>query len=373
MIIRSEEFKLICSKILTAAESNALAPLTDTVELRTENNYLYINVTNKEYFASCKLDVGVVEAFHATVNADLFLKLIAQITTDTIELSIRDTHLIIKANGTYKLPMIFSGEELIELPRIEIQNPTSQFNIDSNILLSILQYNSKELTKGAISKAVQKYYYVDAQGALTFTSSTACVNSFMLPQDIQFLLSDRIVKLFKLFKGENVVFTLGFDSLSESITLTKVRFESETTCITAIISCDDSILRSVPATGIRGRANYEYPYSITVNKDAMLQTINRLILFAPKDTINLYSKCEFKRDCVIVYDLKGEMHEEVYYTGNTINDEYDAVLDFITLKTTLESCTEPYINIHFGNGAAFVIARGNIKNIISEIHSMDMV
>lgn len=370
MIVRSEDFRLVCSKILGAVDSNSLSTLTEAVELKTEGSNLYMCVTNKEYYAKVKLDLGAVEEFHATVNADLFLKLVSLITTETIELTTRDNCLIFKANGTYKIPLVYEDNKLMELPEIVINNVTNEFNIDSNILLSILQYNSKELNKGVITKAVQKLYYIDDQGALTFTSNGGCVNSFMLEQPVKILLPNRLVKLFKLFKGESVKFTLGYDALSDDIIQTKVKFESDDICITAVISCDDTLLNTVPVSAIRNRATTEYPYAVSLNKEAFIQAINRLMLFCPKDGINLFSKFEFKRDCLIVYDVKGENCEEIYYTGNSISSEYSATLDFDDLKTTLESCTEPYLTLHFGNNVAMVIARGNIKNIISEAHPM---
>lgn len=367
MIIRSEDFRDVCSKILATVDSNSLSTLTETAELKTKGTFLFINVTNKEYYAQVKLDLGVEEPFHATVNANLFLKLVSQITTDTIELSVTDTFMILKANGTYKLPLIFNDDKLIELPTIEIRNVTASFDIDSDVLLSILQYNSKELTKGTITKPVQKLYYVDEMGAITFTTG-ACVNSFTLAQPIKLLLNNRVVKLFKLFKEGNVKFTLGYDAITDDIIQTKVRFENDVISITAIISCDDTLLRSVPVEAIRRRATADYPYSITVNKEGLLQAINRLLLFAPGEALTNYGTFEFKNDSVIIHDTNKENREEIYYTNQSIEGEYSALLDFNPLKTTLETCNEPYLTIHFGNSQAIVISRGNIRNVVPELH-----
>lgn len=372
MIIRTEDFKVICSKILAAKDANSLSQVTETLELITEGTFLYMNVTNKEYYVRCKLELDVVEDFHAAIESDLFLKLVSLTSTDTIELSVRDNVLIFKANGTYKIPLIYTDDKLIELPEIPIDNVTNEFDVNSDILNSLIQYNSKELTKGIASKPVQKMYYVDEFGAITFTNSGGCVNSFMLPMPVSLLMQNRVVQLFKLFKGEQVHFTLGYDALPNStdIVQTKARFESQDTMITAILSCDDTMLRTVPVEAIRGRANADYPYVVTLNKDACLSAIKRLMLFTPENTINLYSDFVFKKDCLIIHDVKRDNKEEIYYTGNSIDDEYTASLDFMDLKLTLESCSEPYITIHFGNQVAIVLARGNIKNIISEIHPM---
>ncbi len=371
MILRIEQIQNACGKILAAVDSNALSVLTETLQLKTADKNLYISVTNREYFAQVKIPMNENIDFHATVNANLFLKLVSQITTDTIELNIVDSTLILKGNGTYKLPLIFDGDGLLELPEIEIGNPTVNFQIDSAVLLSMLQYNSKELTKGIISKPIQKLYYMDEQGAVTFTTG-ACVNSFTLEKPVKVLLNDRLVKLFKLFKGEKVDFTLGYDALSDEIIQTKVKFESSDVVITAILSCDDSMLKSFPVNSVRGRANATYQYSVNINREHLIQTISRLLLFSSanssKDIIKPFSSFEFKKDSVIIHDSKKENKEEIFYTNTVcgIEDKYCAILDLNDLKNTLETCTEQYVTLHFGDSQAVVLARGNVKNVIPE-------
>lgn len=368
-IIRSEDLKDVCSKILTAVDSTELSLVTETLELIAHNDTLTVAVTNREYFAEVKLKLDDVNDFHATVNATLFLKLISQITTDTIELSVVENTLVVKGNGTYKLPLIFDGEELLKLPKIEIDNVTSEFPISAETLNSILQFNSKQLTTGTISKPVQKLYYVDELGAITFTSG-ACVNSFSLARPVKVLLNNRLVKLFKLFKEGDVKFTLGYDPISEEIVQTKVRLETPTVSITAILSCDDTLLGSVPANAIRSRANGEYTYSISLNKSALIQTINRLTLFNSTDTfVKPYGTFEFKKNEVVIYDSNKENCESIYYDNDveSLIEPYTAIFNLDDLKTTLETCNESYLCMSFGDGKAMVISRGSVKNVIPEI------
>ena len=369
LIIRIEEIQQACGKILTAVDSNSLSVLTETLQIKTENKKMYISVTNREYLAKVKIDIPEDVEFLATVNANLFLKLVSQITTDTIELSVVDSTLILKGNGVYKLPLIFDGEKLLELPEIEIDNPTVEFDVDSNALLSLIQYNSKELTKGQPSHPMQKMYYVDEKGAITFIFG-ACVNSFTLEKPVKMLLNDRLVKLFKLFKGEKVHFTMGMDALTDDIIQTKVRFETPEVTITSILFCDDTMLKTFPVDSIRGRANATYPHSIKVNKDQFLQTINRLLLFSSansaKDIIKPISEFQFEKDHVVVFDTRGENKEEVWYSNSTIEDSYDTYLDLNDLKVTLETCVDPYVTLEFGDTQAVVVTHGNIKNVIPE-------
>ena len=372
MIVQTEALKSICSKILTAVDSNEISTITETLELICEQKILEVNVTNKEYFVKVKVNVDTDECFYASVNANLFLKLIAQITTDTIELIIKDTYLIVKGNGTYKLPLIFDNDKLLRLTPIEINNITTSFNISSDILNSLLYYNSKEIAKVVVSKPVQKLYYIDDQGAITFTSG-ACVNNFTLPYPVKLLFNNRLVKLFKLFKDEDVKFTLGHDSINESIIQTKVRFETDSICITAILPCDDTLINSVPVQKIRDRANNIYPYSITINKNALTQSINRLLLFSSglgdKENIKPYGTFQFYNDYVTIHDSKRENKEDINYS-NTISIDsnmYELVIDLTDLKSILDTCNEDYINLHFGDDQAIVVIRANIRNIIPQV------
>lgn len=376
MITRSEDLKSCCQKILAAVDSNEISLITETLEIVVEGNILFINVTNKEYYAQVKFDLHEnCLPMRATVNANIFLKLVSQITTDTIGLEVSDKSLIVTGNGVYKLPLIFEEDHLLELPRIEINNITSNFTIDSSILNSILTYNSKELTKGTISRPVQKFYYVDSKGAITFTSG-ACVNSFVLPQDIKILLNNRLVKLFKLFKEGPVNFYLGHDAISNDIIQTKVRFENDDIQLTAILSCDDSMLNSVPESAIRNRANNTYPFSVNISKEALIQSINRLLLFSSGigegKILKPYSEFHFDRDHVTINDAKKENSEDIRYNNadRNINEPYVAILDLVDLKTTLETCVEQYLTINFGDHVAVVLSRGNIKNVIPEIKEM---
>lgn len=370
MIINSEKLKNVCQKILTAVDNNELSVITETLELKTVDNVLFMNVTNKEYYASIKLELNTPESFHATVNANVFLKLISQITTEDIEIAVKENYMIVRGNGEYKLPLIFDNEKLLELPEIVINNKVKEFNISSEILNSILTYNSKELLRGTISKPVQKLYYIDEQGAITFTSG-ACVNKFTLAEPVKILLNNRIVKLFKLFTAPEVKFTLGYDALSEEIMQTKVSFETEDIKLTAIISCDDTLLNSVPVTAIRSRADNLYDYSVTIDKNSFLQTINRLAIFtAMKNTVKPYSSFTFYADHLTIWDVDKENHEDVPYVNSGIAGEYEATLDLLDLKAVLETCVEQYVSLSFGNHQAFVLSRSNVKNIIPEIRVM---
>lgn len=377
MIIETKNFKEICSLILGATDANEISTLTETLELTTVGRTLYLNTTNKEYYASVKFELDHEEDFHATVNANLFLRLIAAVTTDSIEMTLSDTCMNIKGNGNYKLPLIFEGDSLMQLPTIDIINKTVEMNVSGAILESILNYNSKELAVGSLAKPVQKMFYVDQEGCITFTSG-ACVNSFQLEKPIKILLNSRLVKLFRLFKNDMVHFELGYDAISETIIQTKVSFATDKIKLTAITACDDALLNQVPVRAIRDRANKTYPYTVIVNKDALTQAVSRLLLFSAgygaKENVKPYSTFEFANGKVTVYDTKRENTEVLDYQNEvTFETPYIMRLDLIDFKKILDGCTEQYVSLGFGDNKACVLTRGQIRNVIPEVNSRQAV
>ncbi len=370
MIIKTKEFKNVCSTILNAVDNSELSTLTETLELKIENKDLLLNVTNGEYYISIKFPLTEEEKFHASVNANLFLKLIAAITTEDIELVMKDNYLQVKANGNYKIPYIYEGENILNLPKIEINNPTINMNIDGETLNSISIYNSKEIQRGIISKPVQKLYYVDEKGCLTFTTG-ACVNYFTLEKPIKVLFNDKLVKLFKLFKKDTVSFTLGYDAIDEELTQTKVKFETSNIILTAILGCTDDLINSVPVKAIRGRAECEYPYNIVINSKEIKDAVNRLLLFSAGygsiKNLKPYSKIKFNKDVFSIYDSNEQNVEEIKYKNSIdIEDEYSMTLDLTDLKNVLDNIDEDYFTLSFGNHEAVVIKRTSIYNIVPE-------
>lgn len=370
MIIRTELLQESCSKILSAVDSNVLSAVTETLELKGSENLFTMAVTNREYFVEIKIETTIEESFHATVNANLFLKLISKVTSETIELNTDSNSLFVKCNGDYKIPLIYDGDSLLELPRINIENVTEVVDVDSSVLRSIVTYNSKELQKGTISKPIQRLYYVDDKGAVTFTTG-ACVNKFESGLKSVLLLNDKLVKLFRLFKDTKIKLTVGHNKISEDAVVTAVMFEAPGITISALLNCDDSMAVNYPVEGIRSRANTVYPYTISINKDMLTQAIDRLMLFSQatsKSDLSLsIIKLDFSTNSVVVSDRADINKEEVVYSKAAEGlDNYVAFIDSSDLTKTLASCNNQLVSISFGNNQAFVVTEGLVKWVIPE-------
>ena len=149
MIIRSEDLKEVCSTILQAVDSSELVNITESVALKIVDHNLLFSVTNGDYYAEIRLPVDTDEQFNAVVKAKLFLKLIAQITTECINLEIKDNFMLVDGNGKYKIPLVYDDDKMLEIKPITIDNPTVTFTIDRTALKSIAVYNALEVEKSS--------------------------------------------------------------------------------------------------------------------------------------------------------------------------------------------------------------------------------
>lgn len=365
MIVKVEKFQEVCKKILEAVDSSGVVFVSDILELELINKKLHLNVTNNEYYVTVTTDVDSDESFHAVVNASLFLNLISKFTTTEMEMKIKDNVLAIKANGNYKIPLIFDKDTLVNLPKINIGEELNNFIISNEVLQSILKYNTKELQKSGIKKIVQKMFYIDDMGCITFTNG-ACVNSFKLEKPIKILLTEKIVKLFKLFLSESVMFTLGVDTGPNNTTQLKARFKDNDVQLTTILTSDTSLINSVPVDAIRGLANSSLPYSVVLEKRSVLDAINRLSLFDKNNVVTLYTYLVFTQEGLFIYDTHKSNYEKVSIVNGFTGEEYECILDTNDFKLTLESTNDQHITMNFGNSRAVVIERPNIKNILPE-------
>ena len=369
MIIKTEDFKRTCSTVLAATDTSEISALTSTLELKTSGTNLYLNVSNGEYYVSVKFELDHEENFHASVNANLFLKLISAITTEDIELSVHSTFLKIKANGNYKVPLIFEKEEMMTVPVISIENKTAEMQISSDILNDILVYNGRQITgkfaARSTSQPVQKMFYIDQEGCITFNGG-ACVTEFTLEKPLKLLLNSRLVNLFRLFKNTLVNFTLGYDPYSETIIQTKVSFETPNIKLTAITSSDDRMLNAVPVTLIRNKVNGAHNNKVVLSKDALIEALDRLLLFENKDEVT-YNMVSFGHNKMVIYDAKMENSEELIYENDSlITETYDMKINLAEVKRVIDGCGEQYITLSFGDYNNCVFSWKNVKNIVFE-------
>lgn len=368
MVLKTKELQDVCRLILDAVDSSAAGVVAETLELKASGRELRLSVTNREYYVAASLPLADDVEMDATVSADLFLGLISKVTTGDVELTASGRSLSVQANGSYSLPLIYEGDRMVSVPEIPLGEATTSFDVPTDVFRKLTKYNCKELLKSGLRQPIQKMFYIDEKGAITFTSG-ACVTSFALEKPIRLVMNEKTVRLLKLFKGKSATLSLGMSATPSGRPQAKVRFEDGSVTLTAILPADDPRMGVVPVEAIRAKATARSEYSASVDKDALLAAMKRLSLFVKKDIDAPVTYLEFSADEVKAYDPR-KANCEPMPLAETINNMPDEgySCSFVTkdLELTLSSCDERYVTLGFGDGKTMIVSRPGVCNIVPE-------
>ena len=374
MILKTKTFQEAANKILLAVGLDKAAA---NLELAAKDTALYLRVTNREYYVAVKFELEEAIDFRAVVDANLFLNLISGISAEEFELVIKDTHVVVKAGkSSYKLAMIYENDQLMKLPIIKLdkEQVTVDMPIDFDVLMSILNVNGKEIQKAKKLDVneLQKYYYIDETGCFTFTTG-ACVNSFTLEKPIKLLLTDKVVKLFKLF-GSDVWMSYGHLVNKDSTLQPIVVFQTENIYVASRLLNDDTCIQKIkaPCDAMKNLIKEAYDHTLVLSASDMNAAIGRLLMFhknssAKADLSFVPAVVEFTETDLTISDMSGDNKEIITIeNGSTTPGNYSMGVNLIDLKSVLDSCKNEHITMNCGNHKSIVINRGTISNVIAE-------
>ena len=375
MILKTKTFQEAANKILVAVGLDRSAA---NLELAVKDTALYLRVTNREYYVAVKFDLQEPTDFRAVVDANLFLNLISGINTEDFELSINDTHIVVKAGkSSYKLAMIYENDQLMKLPIIKLDKDqvTVDMGIAQDIMMSILNVNGKEIQKAKKLDVneLQRYYYVDETGCFTFTTG-ACVNTFSLEKPIKLLLTDKVVKLFKLFDSD-VWMSYGHQVNKDDSLQPIVVFQTENIYVASRLLNDDTCIQKIkaPCDAMKNLIKEAYDHNLVLSASEMSAAINRLLMFhknssAKVDLCFVPAMVDFNETELTISDMSGDNKELITIeNGSATTGTYTMSVNLIDLKSVLDSCKNEHITVNCGNRKSIIINRGPISNVIAEM------
>ena len=379
MILKTKTFQEAANKILVAVGLDRSAA---NLELAAKDTALYLRVTNREYYVAVKFDLEEPSDFRAVVDANLFLNLISGLNSEEFELIIKDTYVAVKAGkSNYKLPMIYENDQLMTLPIIKLDKDqvTVAMSIEQDILLSILNVNGKEIQKAKKLDVneLQRYYYIDETGCFTFTTG-ACVNSFSLEKPIKLLLTDKVVKLFKLF-GTDVWMSYGHQVNADNSLQPIVTFQTECVYVASRLLNDETCIQKIkaPCDAMKNLIKETYDHNLVLSASDLSAAISRLLMFhknssAKVDLSFVPASIEFTETELTISDLTGDNKESIIIeNGSATPGNYSMGVNLIDLKAVLDSCKNEHITMNCGNHKSIIVNRGSISNVIAETRTKE--
>ena len=336
--------------------------MSNLIEFNSDGSILKIKMSDGEYELIYKIDSD--EEFKCTISSELFLDLIPRITSETLEFEVKDEYLLVSGSGTYKFPAILTSDKVSAFNDLNIESVTSTWSIDGNILNSIFVNNSKQIQLHSPNDLsfIQKLYYVDREGAITFTSG-ACVNEFDFGSDIKLLLSSQAIKFFALTKGKQVDISFGYNNVANN-NQPRILFSTPIMEALYILPFNDFTISQVPVKAIRDRAHTNYSEQISMDYNQIKSIIDRLELFIEG---NDYFNLSFSKN-ILNLSTENDKILETVYLSDSVSEDISFKLSIKEFKSAISNLFGRYFIFKFSKSEpAVVVCSANIINIIPKV------
>ena len=357
MKIKTELLQKMIAKAIQGASNNKMIPITSLIGIEAKGDVLVLTTTDGsntfKISQNIELDgqIAVSNEFYTIVNADTFSKLVGKTTKEFIELENKENYLEVKGNGTYKLEIAINEEgEMVKFPEIFHISETA-----NSIKLKELQEIIK-IAKASVAKTMEvpclTGYYIANNMIATDRQMICIVNDKLIDNPI--LISSEMAELLLLVesaeaiqlesKGNNLYFyTNGYE-------ITGKELEGKET---------------YPVQQIEGLLNTKYNNAIKVNKQELLNVLDRMSLFVTDyDKNGVY--LDFTESGLIIRSQKSNAEETVEIEGSLDpDDRFNCLADIEMLKAQIETISTDKVEIHYGQETSIKIVDGNTTHIIS--------
>lgn len=357
MKVVSSRMKDAVNKAIKGAGFNNLIPITSMIGIKLEGGKLRLFTTDMTNTLCIIIDKVSGVDMDITVDADKFGKLIAKTTSEDIELIVIDDVLSVKANGTYKIPLISDEEGLVTFPALsETKGKTTNVKLTS--IMQAYNINKSALAKTLENPALTGYYCGDM--VISTDANVITFNDFkMFEQDEPLLISPQLMQLLTLNKQEDI------------------KLIADKTLLTFI--ADDMIVQGAvmegiedfPADDVKAYLDEAFTSSCKVPKDLLLATLDRLALFIePYDKNGAYFT--FGRKGINIHSKKDASTEIISYVESKNFEPFMCCVDIPMLKEQLQANPDDTVKICYGNENALKIESGKVTQVIALLEDEDL-
>lgn len=357
MKVVTSRMKEAVNKAIKGAGFNNLIPITSMIGIKLSDGKLRLLTIDMTNTLCIIIDKVSGEDMDITVDADKFGKLIAKTTSEDIDLSVKDDILYVKANGTYKIPLISDEEGLVTFPGLaETKGKTTNVKLTS--IMQAYNINKSALAKTLENPALTGYYCGDM--VISTDANVITFNDFkMFEQDEPLLISPQLMQLLTLNKQEDI------------------KLIADKTLLTFI--ADDMVVQGAvmegiedfPADDVKAYLDEAFTSSCKVPKDLLLATLDRLALFIePYDKNGAYFT--FGRKGINIHSKKDASTEIINYVESKNFEPFMCCVDIPMLKEQLQANPDDTVKICYGNENALKIESGKVTQVIALLEDEDL-
>ena len=360
MKIKTELLQNMISKAIRGASNNAMIPITSLIGIEVKNEKLTLMTTdgNNQFRVINDIELdpmyGSIDSqeFYTIVNAETFSKLVSKTTKEFIDLQNKENYLEVIGNGTYKLEIAINEDgEMVKFP--EVNRHLSE--VANSIKLVELQEAIK-VAKASVAKTMEipclTGYYI-GKNIIASNREMVCKLEVNLIEE-PILISSEMAELLLLVESPEAI---QLERKDNHLYFYTNNYE--------IIGNELEGKEIYPVKPIEDLASKEYTHFIQVNKQDLLNVLDRMSLF-----ISDYDKngvfLDFTEAGFIVRSQKSNAEEIIDIKGTLDpEDRFSCLADIEMLKSQVETISTDIVEIWYGQEKSIKIVDGKCSLIIS--------
>lgn len=358
MKIKTELLQEMVTKAIKGASNNPMLPITTYIGITLKEEILTLMTTNgsNQLRIKNKIELDPIngpvdkQEFYTIINADTFSKLIGKTTKEFIELENKENYLEIKGNGTYKLELPINEDgEIVKFPDYDFTDEITGKKIDIQSLKTNLAIAKASIAKTMEVPCLTGFYISDE--IITTDRQLVCnITDKLVDEPI--LVSAEMAELLQLLTGEIVNLYKDNNKLlftTDNITIYGKELEGKDI---------------YPVEPIKNLVKLDYTDNIKVNKQDLLNVLDRMSLFVTDyDKNGVFLTID--PNGLAIQSQKSNATEYIDTGATEERKVFHCLVDIDMLKSQVEAVSTEMIEIYYGQDKSIKIVDENCVLIIS--------
>lgn len=341
--INTAKINTILSTVAKGVGKKYTMPITEYLEIKLGNGILSITATDMTNFISYYDPEVVGEDGIAIVKADTLIKLVSKTSKDKMTFTLKEGHLEVKGNGTYKIELLEEGD----FPTYEFDLTVAETEIRTSLLKSVFSTNKSAIANEMTMPCLTGFNL--GARAITTDGIKMCINDVTISNE-HMLITQTLADLLSVINAEKV--TIQKDE-------NKILFKTSNIIIFGTEL--DGIEEYPDITSI---LDLNHPSNVTVSKISLTSAIDRLGLFVSSFD-NSGIRLQFTEKGLMIEDLKKNSQEVVEYEENGLEEAIELIVNIELFKDVLSVLHQKNVKLEIGDELPVKIVEGNVTQIIS--------
>ena len=353
MKVQTVLLQSMVSKAVKGCSNNKMLPMTSVMAVSCADGKLTLITTDMTNYLYVSEDANTDEDFYVTVRADMFTKLIMSITSETVTFEMTDKYLEVKGNGVYKIDVILDENGgMIKFPDFE-PSDTAVGNVPTTVVHTMLSALKPALSKDVVTPCYTNYFVGDTVIA-TNMEVINMLNTKLLNTEEPLFISSELMDLVGLCTDEviDVRYEDGvIDFITNSVKIHGTLFE---------------YAEQYQTDDINEVAKNEYPSQCSVNKNVLLQTLDRIALFTDDEFSDNAVNIKFTADGLTIESPMSNGVETIEYVTSDHDEDFSGTIDAVALKDQIRPYSAEHVEILYGREDSIKLVQDE-QNFVSII------